>query len=72
LAAAPLLLFRPEAGPCWHVSARRKKHLNLYLAEFDFRQDTRAALGIDDVARAKAAIRGTLSKRLTYRDSSVL
>ena len=46
-----------------------KKHLNRYLAEFDFRQNTRAGLGIDDVPRAKVAIRGMVGKRLTYRDS---
>jgi transposase-like protein len=55
-------------GTYQHVD---KKHLNRYLAEFDFRQNTRTTLGIDDVERAKVAIRGTLGKRLTYRDSSV-
>jgi hypothetical protein len=44
--------------------------LNRYLAEFDFRQNTRAKLGIDDAARAKHAIRGLVGKRLTYLDSS--
>jgi hypothetical protein len=46
-----------------------KRHLNRYLAEFDFRQNTRVALGIDDVGRAKTAIRGMVGKRLMYRDS---
>ena len=62
------VLKRGLVGTYQHVD---KKHLNRYLAEFDFRQNTRTALGIDDVERAKAAIRGTLGKRLTYRDSSV-
>jgi transposase-like protein len=61
------VLKRGLVGVYQHVD---KKHLNRYLAEFDFRQNTRAALGVDDVERAKAAIRGTLGKRLTYRDSS--
>jgi hypothetical protein len=41
--------------------------LNRYLAKFDFRQNTRVALGVDDVQRAKSAIRGMV---LMYRDSS--
>jgi transposase-like protein len=61
------VLKRGLVGTYQHVD---KKHLNRYLAEFDFRQNTRAALGINDVERAKAAIRGTLGKRLTYRDSA--
>ena len=44
-----------------------KKHLQRYLAEFDFRQNNRAKLGIDDVARTENAIRGAKGKRLTYR-----
>lgn len=48
-----------------------QKHLNRYLAEFDFRQDRREALGIDDVERTRCAIRGTIGKRLTFRDSPV-
>jgi transposase-like protein len=61
------VLKRGLVGTYQHVE---KKHLNRYLAEFDFRQNTRVALGIDDVERAKLAIRGTVGKRLTYRDSS--
>jgi hypothetical protein len=59
------VLKRGLVGTYQHVD---KKHLNRYLAEFDFRQNTRAALGIDDVQRAKAAIRGTLGKRLEALD----
>jgi transposase-like protein len=61
------VLKRGLVGTYQHVDRR---HLNRYLAEFDFHQNTRTALGIDDVERAKVAIRGTLGKRLTYRDSA--
>jgi transposase-like protein len=42
-------------------------HLHRYLAEFDFRYNNRIALGIDDAARADAALKGIKGKRLTYR-----
>jgi ISXO2-like transposase domain len=61
------VLKRGLVGTYQHVERR---HLDRYLAEFDFRQNTRVALGIDDVERAKCAIRGMVGKRLTYRDSS--
>jgi transposase-like protein len=44
-----------------------EKHLHRYLAEFDFRYSNRVKLGIDDVVRADLALRGTVGKRLTYR-----
>jgi transposase-like protein len=47
-----------------------KRHLHRYLAEFDFRYNNRIALGVDDGARTRAALRGSVGKRLTYRDSS--
>ena len=43
-----------------------KKHLDRYLAEFDFRQNNRAKLGIDDVQRASIVLAGVKGKRLTY------
>jgi hypothetical protein len=43
------------------------KHLDRYLAEFDFRQNTRAKLGIDDAKRAQIALQGVKGKRLTYQ-----
>ncbi len=46
-----------------------EKHLHRYLAEFDFRYNHRAALGVDDIARTGAVISGARGKRLTYRDS---
>jgi hypothetical protein len=45
----------------------KEKHLHRYLAEFDFRYNGRAALGIGDGARAGRALRGVVGKRLTYR-----
>ena len=42
------------------------KHFDRYLAEFDFRQNTRAKLGINDVERSDIALAGFKGKRLTY------
>lgn len=44
-----------------------EKHLHRYLAEYDFRYNHRVRLGYDDMARARAAVRGAEGKRLTYR-----
>ncbi len=44
-----------------------KKHLDRYLAEFDFRQNTRAKLGINDTRRMGIAVAGAKGKRLTYK-----
>jgi hypothetical protein len=44
------------------------KHLDRYLAEFDFRQNTRAKLGINDKERAAIAIRSARGKRLNLLD----
>jgi transposase-like protein len=44
-----------------------EKHLHRYLAEFDFRYNHRIGLGIGDIERTFAVIRGTSGKRLTYR-----
>ena len=41
-------------------------HLNRYLAEFDFRYNNRAALGVNDADRAENLLRGVVGKRLTY------
>ena len=37
-----------------------------YLAEFDFRQSGRTALGINDELRASRIAKGAEGKRLTY------
>jgi transposase-like protein len=42
------------------------KHLDRYLAEFDFRRNTRAKLGVNDSQRAALAVQGAAGKRLTY------
>lgn len=44
-----------------------KKHLHRYLAEFDFRYCERAALGVNETARACKMLVGVTGKRLTYR-----
>jgi transposase-like protein len=44
-----------------------EKHLHRYLAEFDFRYNTRTALGFNDLMRAEALAEGIKGKRLTYR-----
>jgi transposase-like protein len=45
----------------------KEKHLHRYLAEFDFRYNTRTALGYNDYQRAELAAAGIKGKRLTYR-----
>jgi len=44
-----------------------EKHMHRYLAEFDFRYNTRAKLGFNDLMRAEALAEGIKGKRLTYR-----
>jgi transposase-like protein len=44
-----------------------EQHLERYLAEFDFRMNTRAKLGFTDDMRADEALKGIKGKRLTYR-----
>jgi hypothetical protein len=44
-----------------------EKHLHRYLGEFDFRYNTRASLGYNDLMRAEKAVQGIIGKRLTYR-----
>lgn len=60
------VLKRGITGTYHHVSQR---HLKRYLAEFDYRYNERAALGVDDDVRADRLIRGIVGKRLIYRDS---
>jgi hypothetical protein len=57
------VLKRGLVGVYQHVD---KHHLDRYLAEFDFRQNTRAKLGISDAQRADIALVGMKGKRLTY------
>jgi len=44
-----------------------KKHMHRYLAEFDFRYSNRAALGVNDTARAMTALQGVVGRCLTYQ-----
>ena len=57
------ILKRGITGCYFHVS---EAHLHRYLAEFDFRYSNREGLGVDDEARAEAALKGFRGKRLTY------
>jgi transposase-like protein len=58
------ILKRGIIGTYHHVS---EAHLHRYLAEFDFRYNQRARLGIDDAQRMAKAAKGIAGKRLTYR-----
>jgi transposase-like protein len=44
-----------------------EQHLHRYLAEFDFRYNTRISLGYNDSMRAENALKGIVGKRLMYR-----
>jgi len=61
------ILKRGITGTFHHVS---QQHLQRYLAEFDFRYNNRAALGVDDQPRAERVLRGISGKRLTYRSAN--
>jgi transposase-like protein len=50
-------------GTYQHMS---EQHLHRYLAEFDFRMNNRAKLGISDDMRADIALQGIRGKRLMY------
>ena len=45
----------------------KEKHMHRYLAEFDFRYNTRTALGFNDLMRAEELATQIKGKRLTYR-----
>ena len=55
---------RGLVGTYQHIG---EQHLPRYLAEFDFRQNSRARLGVSDAARAARILKGAEGKRLTYR-----
>ena len=44
-----------------------EQHLQRYVTEFEFRWNTRSALGVEDFDRANAIVKGAAGKRLTYR-----
>ena len=58
------LLKRGIVGSFHHVS---KGHLHRYCDEFEFRYNTRTALGYTDGQRAAALVLGAEGKRLTYK-----
>ena len=55
---------RGMVGIYQHVEPQ---HMHRYTAEFDFRQNTRERLGVNDTMRAELALQGAKGKRLTYR-----
>ncbi len=61
------LLKRGINGSFHHVS---KGHLHRYCSEFEFRHNTRAALGYSDGERAALLILGSEGKRLTFKQPS--
>lgn len=58
------ILKRGVSGTYHHVS---QQHLSRYLAEFDFRYNERAGLGVGDKERTDKMLKGIVGKRLTYR-----
>src|SRR6202051_1856932 len=58
---------RGIVGVYQHIDA---KHFDRYLAEFDFRMNTRAKLGYNDVQREAIAVRSAKGKRLTYQTTN--
>jgi transposase-like protein len=58
---------RGMTGVYQHCSSA---HLKRYLAEFDFRYNERAALGVGDVRSTDLVLGGIVGKRLTYKGSS--
>lgn len=58
------LLKRGLVGTFHSVS---EQHLQRYATEFDFRWNTRQALGFDDADRAAVTLKNISGKRLTYR-----
>ncbi|MDE8345326.1 MAG: IS1595 family transposase [Acidocella sp.] len=58
---------RGLVGTYQHIG---EQHLARYLAEFDFRMNNRAKLGINDAMRAAIALKGAEGKRLTYQQTN--
>jgi hypothetical protein len=52
------------------TSASRARSSARYLAEFDFRYNSRVALGVNDDVRVERALKGVKGKRLTYRTTA--
>jgi hypothetical protein len=62
------LLKRGINGTFHHVS---KGHLHRYCSEFEFRHNTRTALGFTDGERAAQLVLGAEGKRLTYKSRRI-
>jgi transposase-like protein len=58
------ILKRGVFGTFHHISAQ---HLKRYVGEFDYRYNTRIALGFTDFDRFTASMPGIVGKRLSYR-----
>jgi len=58
------ILKRGLVGTYHHVATA---HLHRYVSEFDFRYNTRTAMGYTDDQRANAVLKEIAGKRLTYR-----
>jgi transposase-like protein len=58
---------RGLVGTYQHIG---EQHVDRYLAEFDFRQNNRAKLGVTDDIRAARILKGVEGKRLTYRPAN--
>ena len=58
------ILKRGLIGTFHHVG---EQHLQRYCNEFDFRYNSRTALGFSDTDRTNLALKGIAGKRLTYR-----
>jgi transposase-like protein len=58
------IMKRGVYGTFHHVSQRQLKR---YLAEFDFRDNEREALGVNDAERMAKSVTGIVGKRLFYR-----
>jgi ISXO2-like transposase domain len=55
---------RGLVGTYQHIG---EQHVDHYLAEFDFRANNRAKMGVTDDMRAGRILKGAEGKRLTYR-----
>ena len=55
--------FAFKVGTFHHVD---EQHLQRYVAEFDFRWNTRTKMGYTDAERAQLALKGIAGKRLMY------
>lgn len=57
-APIPLRASSASSSAVWSAPARGQKASDRYLAEFDFRMNTRAKLKIDDIQRTGIAVKG--------------